>query len=86
MLPFPFFSRMRKNTPLSRPNLLSLVDDDMARFSGLVRNVDGAGRSASDNDTLYVYVWTAIQHTATSHAPQLIVVKPGLQLRRTQGP
>jgi hypothetical protein len=30
------------------------------RFSGLVHNVDGAGRSASDNDTLYVYLWTAI--------------------------
>lgn len=31
-----------------------------SRFSGLVHNVDGAGRSASDNDTLYVYLWTAI--------------------------
>ncbi len=30
------------------------------RFSGLVHNVDGAGRSASDNDTLYVYLWMAI--------------------------
>jgi hypothetical protein len=28
-----------------------------ARFSGLVRNVDGAGRRASDNDTLYLYSW-----------------------------
>lgn len=31
-----------------------------SRFSGLVHNVDGAGRSASDNDTLYLYLWTAI--------------------------
>jgi hypothetical protein len=31
-----------------------------SRFSGLVHNVDGAGRSASDNDVLYVYLWTAI--------------------------
>ncbi len=30
------------------------------RFSGLVHNVDGAGRSASDNDTLYLYLWTSI--------------------------
>ena len=30
------------------------------RFSGRVHNVDGAGRSASDNDTLYLYVWTAL--------------------------
>ncbi len=30
------------------------------RFSGLVHNVDGAGRSASDNNTLYFYVWLAI--------------------------
>ena len=30
------------------------------RFSGLVHNVDGAGRSASDNDTLYLYLWTAM--------------------------
>lgn len=29
------------------------------RFSGLVYNVDGAGRRASDNDTLYFYVWLA---------------------------
>jgi hypothetical protein len=27
------------------------------RFSGLVTNVDGAGRRASDNDTLYLYTW-----------------------------
>ena len=31
-----------------------------SRFSGLVHNVDAAGRSASDNDTLYLYLWTAI--------------------------
>lgn len=31
-----------------------------SRFSGLVHNVDGAGRSASDNDTLYLYLWTAL--------------------------
>ena len=30
------------------------------RFSGLVHNVDGAGRNASANDTLYLYLWTAI--------------------------
>lgn len=30
------------------------------RFSGLVRNVDGDGRNASDNNTLYLYLWTAI--------------------------
>jgi len=30
------------------------------KFSGLVHNVDGAGRSASDNNTLYFYVWLAI--------------------------
>ncbi|WEN15694.1 cytochrome C [Rhodanobacter sp. AS-Z3] len=30
------------------------------RFSGLVHNVDGAGRKASGNDTMYLYVWTAI--------------------------
>lgn len=30
-----------------------------ARFSGLVRNVDGAGRQASDNDTTYLYTWLA---------------------------
>ncbi|HET7592132.1 MAG TPA: cytochrome C [Rhodanobacteraceae bacterium] len=29
------------------------------RFSGLVSNVDGAGRHASDNDTLYLYTWLA---------------------------
>ncbi len=27
------------------------------RFSGLVTNIDGAGRQASDNDTLYLYAW-----------------------------
>jgi YD repeat-containing protein len=31
-----------------------------SRFSGLVHNIDGAGRSASANDTLYLYLWTAI--------------------------
>lgn len=31
-----------------------------AKFSGLVHNVDGAGRNAADNDTLYVYLWMAI--------------------------
>lgn len=31
-----------------------------SRFSGLVHNVDGGGRSASDNDSLYLYLWTAI--------------------------
>ena len=30
------------------------------RFSGRVHNVDGAGRNASDNNTLYFYVWMAI--------------------------
>ena len=30
------------------------------RFSGLVHNIDGAGRKASDNDTVYFYVWLAI--------------------------
>jgi len=30
------------------------------RFSGLVTNVDGAGRRASDNDTLYLYAWLAL--------------------------
>lgn len=30
------------------------------RFSGAVHNIDGAGRSASDNNTMYVYVWLAI--------------------------
>jgi hypothetical protein len=29
------------------------------RFSGLVYNVDGAGRTAADNDTLYLYAWLA---------------------------
>ncbi|MBW4049342.1 MAG: cytochrome C [Proteobacteria bacterium] len=31
-----------------------------SRFSGLVHNVDGAGRSASDNNTLYLFLWTSI--------------------------
>lgn len=30
------------------------------RFSGLVNNIDGAGRTAADNNTLYVYVWLGI--------------------------
>ncbi|WP_329742780.1 cytochrome C [Dyella sp. A6] len=30
------------------------------RFSGAVHNIDGAGRSAKDNNTLYVYAWLAI--------------------------
>lgn len=30
------------------------------RFSGRVYNVDGAGRKASDNNTLYLFVWLAI--------------------------
>ncbi len=30
------------------------------KFSGLVHNVDGAGRNASDNNTTYFYVWLAI--------------------------
>ncbi|MCP1373313.1 cytochrome C [Dyella lutea] len=30
------------------------------RFAGRVHNVDGAGRSASDNNTTYLYVWLAI--------------------------
>ncbi|MDW2980696.1 MAG: cytochrome C [Rhodanobacter sp.] len=30
------------------------------RFSGRVHNIDGAGRNASDNNTLYFYVWLAI--------------------------
>jgi hypothetical protein len=30
------------------------------RFAGATRNVDGAGRSASDNNTLFVYVWVAM--------------------------
>ncbi|OOG55140.1 cytochrome C [Rhodanobacter sp. B05] len=29
------------------------------RFSGLVHNVDGAGRTAADNNTLYLYTWLA---------------------------
>lgn len=29
------------------------------RFSGLIYNVDGAGRRASDNNTLYAYMWLA---------------------------
>ncbi len=29
------------------------------KFSGLVRNIDGAGRNASDNNTLYLYTWVA---------------------------
>lgn len=31
-----------------------------SKFSGLVHNVDGAGRSASDNNTTYFYIWLAI--------------------------
>lgn len=31
-----------------------------SRFSGRVYNVDGAGRKASDNNTLYLYLWLAI--------------------------
>ncbi len=31
-----------------------------SKFSGLVHNIDGAGRSASDNNTLYLYAWLAI--------------------------
>ena len=30
------------------------------RFSGLVHNIDGAGRNASGNNTLYLYAWLAI--------------------------
>lgn len=30
------------------------------RFSGLVHNIDGAGRNASANNSLYFYVWLAI--------------------------
>ena len=30
------------------------------RFNGSVSNVDGAGRSASDNNTFFVYIWLAI--------------------------
>lgn len=31
-----------------------------SRFSGLVHNVDGAGRNASGNNTTYLYIWVAI--------------------------
>ncbi|MEP6908226.1 MAG: cytochrome C [Pseudoxanthomonas sp.] len=30
------------------------------RFSGLVDNVDGTGRTAADNNTLYAYIWLAL--------------------------
>jgi len=30
------------------------------RFNGAVHDVDGAGRSAHDNDTLFVYLWLAL--------------------------
>ncbi|XRD86282.1 cytochrome C [Dyella acidisoli] len=30
------------------------------KFAGLVHNIDGAGRNAADNDTLYLYMWVAI--------------------------
>ena len=30
------------------------------RFSGAVNNFDGAGRSASDNNTMFLYVWVAM--------------------------
>jgi hypothetical protein len=30
------------------------------RFSGAVNNIDGAGRSASDNNTMFVYLWVAM--------------------------
>ncbi len=30
------------------------------RFNGAVDNIDGAGRSAADNDSLYVFVWLAM--------------------------
>ena len=30
------------------------------RFAGRVHNVDGAGRSASDNNTAFLYLWLAI--------------------------
>ena len=30
------------------------------KFAGLVHNIDGAGRNAADNDTLYLYLWMAI--------------------------
>ena len=29
------------------------------RFNGASNNYDGFGRNARDNDTLFVYVWTA---------------------------
>ncbi len=31
-----------------------------SKFSGLVHNIDGTGRNASDNNTLYLYMWLAI--------------------------
>lgn len=31
-----------------------------SKFSGLLHNIDGAGRKASDNNTFYIYVWLAI--------------------------
>jgi hypothetical protein len=30
-----------------------------SKFNGGTRNYDGAGRNASDNNTVFVYVWTA---------------------------
>lgn len=30
------------------------------KFAGLVHNIDGAGRNAADNNTLYVYLWVAM--------------------------
>lgn len=30
-----------------------------SRFNGLAENIDGAGRRASDNNTLYLYLWMA---------------------------
>ncbi|MFK2891118.1 cytochrome C [Dyella flagellata] len=30
------------------------------KFSGLVHNIDGAGRKAADNNTLFLYLWMAI--------------------------
>lgn len=30
------------------------------RFSGAVHNIDGAGRNASDNNTLFAYLWLAL--------------------------
>jgi hypothetical protein len=29
------------------------------KFAGASRNYDGYGRNASDNDTLFMYVWAA---------------------------